>query len=60
MFKHILVAVDYSPAWPLLQARLKTLTTWGNEQVEFLLGSTDEAIARDAYCPVLVLPKEMD
>lgn len=33
MFKHILVAVDFSPAWPLLQARLKTLTAWATERV---------------------------
>ncbi|MDR5898508.1 universal stress protein [Halomonas vilamensis] len=33
MFKHILVAVDFSPAWPLLQARLKVLTDWGTERV---------------------------
>lgn len=33
MFKHILVAVDFSPAWPLLQERLKTLAAWGSERL---------------------------
>jgi nucleotide-binding universal stress UspA family protein len=31
MFKHILVAVDFSPAWPLLRQRLERLTAWGTE-----------------------------
>ncbi|MCG6657800.1 universal stress protein [Halomonas campisalis] len=36
MFKHIVVAVDFSSAWPLLQARLKTLTAWGAERVTLI------------------------
>lgn len=33
MFRHILVPVDFFPAWPLLQARLKVLTRWDTERV---------------------------
>ena len=33
MFKHILAAVDFSPAWPLLKQRLERLSAWGTEQI---------------------------
>ncbi|MFN3580474.1 MAG: universal stress protein [Pseudomonas sp.] len=33
MFKHILVAVDFSPAWPLVKQRLEKLTAWGTEHI---------------------------
>lgn len=36
MFKHILVAVDFSPVWPLLKQRLETLAAWGTEQITFI------------------------
>jgi nucleotide-binding universal stress UspA family protein len=53
MFKHILVAVDFSPAWPLLQARLKTLTGWGTERVTLLhvLSSRYPATPEETHRP---------
>ena len=53
MFKHILVAVDFSPAWPLLQARLKTLTGWGTERVTlvYVLSSRYPATPEETHRP---------
>lgn len=53
MFKHILVAVDFSPAWPLLQARLKTLTAWGAERVTliYVLSSRYPATPEETHRP---------
>ncbi|EHJ92248.1 universal stress protein [Vreelandella boliviensis] len=36
MFKHILIAVDFSPAWPLLRQRLEKLTAWGTKRVTLM------------------------
>lgn len=33
MFKHILVAVDFSPAWPSVKQRLEKLAAWGAEHI---------------------------
>jgi len=33
MFKHILVAIDFSPAWPVLKERLDCIREWGVERV---------------------------
>jgi len=33
MFKHILVAIDFSPAWPVLKERLDCIREWGVEKV---------------------------
>lgn len=33
MFKHILVAIDFSPAWPVLKERLDCIRDWGVEKV---------------------------
>jgi nucleotide-binding universal stress UspA family protein len=53
MFKHILVAVDFSLAWPLLQARLKTLTGWGAERVTLVhvLSSRYPATPEETHRP---------
>ncbi|MDZ7852446.1 MAG: hypothetical protein U5L98_07300 [Halomonas sp.] len=53
MFKHILVAVDFSPALPLLQERLKTLTAWGTERVTLLyvLSSRYPATPEETHRP---------
>ena len=36
MFKHILVAVDFSSAWPLLRQRLEQLTAWDAERITLM------------------------
>ncbi|RDB43741.1 universal stress protein [Halomonas sp. DQ26W] len=53
MFKHILVAVDFSPAWPLLQERLKALTAWGTERVTlvYVLSSRYPATPEETHRP---------
>jgi nucleotide-binding universal stress UspA family protein len=53
MFKHILVAVDFSPAWPLLQARLKTLTAWGTQRLTLMhvLSSRYPATPEETHRP---------
>ncbi|MDZ7852411.1 MAG: universal stress protein [Halomonas sp.] len=53
MFKHILVAVDFSPALPLLQERLKTLIAWGTERVTLLyvLSSRYPATPEETHRP---------
>lgn len=53
MFKHILVAVDFSPAWPLLQARLKALTAWGTERLTlvYVLSSRYPATPEETHRP---------
>ncbi|MCA1770811.1 MAG: universal stress protein [Halomonas sp.] len=53
MFKHIMVAVDFSPALPLLQERLKTLTAWGAERVTLLyvLSSRYPATPEETHRP---------
>ncbi|WP_416137314.1 universal stress protein [Halomonas sp. HK25] len=53
MFKHILVAVDFSPAWPLLQARLKALSAWGAERVTliYVLSSRYPATPEETHRP---------
>ncbi|MCL7940795.1 universal stress protein [Halomonas sp. ATCH28] len=53
MFKHILVAVDFSPAWPLLQERLKTLTAWGTQRLTLVhvLSSRYPATPEETHRP---------
>lgn len=53
MFKHIVVAVDFSPAWSLLQARLKALTAWGTERVTliYVLSSRYPATPQETHRP---------
>ncbi|MGQ4877429.1 universal stress protein [Billgrantia sp. LNSP4103-1] len=53
MFKYILVAVDFSPAWPLLQARLKALSAWGAERVTLVhvLSSRYPATPEETHRP---------
>ncbi|MFN2411184.1 MAG: universal stress protein [Halomonas sp.] len=36
MFNHTLIAVDFSPAWPLLRQRLEKLTAWGTNHVTLM------------------------
>ncbi|MCC5809605.1 MAG: universal stress protein [Ectothiorhodospiraceae bacterium] len=36
MFKHVLVAIDFSSAWPMLRQRLQALRAWGAEEVTLI------------------------
>lgn len=53
MFKHILVAVDFSPAWPLLRQRLESLAAWGTEQITliYVLSSRYPATPEETHRP---------
>ncbi|KGK42631.1 hypothetical protein LH51_05795 [Nitrincola sp. A-D6] len=53
MFKHILVAVDFSPAWPLLKQRLESLSAWGAEQMTliYVLSSRYPATPEETHRP---------
>ena len=51
MFKHILVAVDFSTAWPLLRQRLEKLSAWDAERVTLIhvLSSRYPATAEETH-----------
>ena len=53
MFKHILVGVDFSPAWPLLRQRLERLTAWGAERLTlvYVLSSRYPATPEETHRP---------
>ena len=53
MFKHILVAVDFSTAWPLLKERLKTLTAWDAKRLTLIhvLSSRYPATPEETHRP---------
>ena len=51
MFKHILVAVDFSSAWPLLRQRLEKLAAWDAERITLMhvLSSRYPATAEETH-----------
>ncbi len=51
MFKHVVVAIDFSPAWPLLRQRLLTLQAWGVERVTlvYVLSSRYPATPEESH-----------
>ena len=51
MFKHILVAVDFSSAWPILRQRLEKLAAWEAERITLMhvLSSRYPATAEETH-----------
>ncbi len=51
MFKHVVVAIDFSPAWPLLRQRLQALRTWGAEELTlvYVLSSRYPATPEESH-----------
>lgn len=51
MFKHVVVAIDFSPAWALLRQRLLTLKAWGVERVTlvYVLSSRYPATPEESH-----------
>ncbi len=51
MFKHVVVAVDFSPTWSLLRRRLRTFRAWGTGEVTlvYVLSSRYPATPEESH-----------
>ncbi|MCC5858343.1 MAG: universal stress protein [Ectothiorhodospiraceae bacterium] len=51
MFKHVVVAIDFSPAWSLLRQRLQTLRAWGAQELTlvYVLSSRYPATPEESH-----------